>query len=715
MSTIVSDPPAYANVPQALKLLPQFVVWKLEFRDGNPKATKVPYNPITGNRADTTDPTTWSTYEHTVLAMQHGGYSGIGFVITKNDPFVFLDFDDCRDEAGNWINETTQWGRFPGTAWEYSQSGNGLHLIATITDKRLLENHVNKWRRPDGGMNECYTHSRFIAFGPHGWQNEPRGADVMLQLFVPLRSAATSDLIEWADTPQPDYEGPDDDEALIEKMLCARGGPSAMFGRSPSFKSLWEADAIELGHFMPDKGGKSRPFDHSSADMALMNALAWWTGCNHARMWRLFQKSALFRPEKHRTAVRALHKAASEHAASGSYMKSRAARMKDAAEIGEGLAAYLITPVMTLDEMRKQLVFVRSGNAVAHCGIKRVQRIETARTDYAASKYEVDTGKVDKEGRPVIRMKPVFDAWRDGHKLTVDQITWQPGQDEFCTPLEETGMAFNTYQQLQLTPPPGNWHEWIKPFDALLAFLIPVAEERQGFIQWLAHIVQKPEVLPHTCYLFFTSAHGTGRGTLAEILARVFAGNAAIGTSPSEVINDGFNGRQSRKLLATVDEVREGTRSASSREAQRFKSRINEPHRHINPKYGVQSVEKNCCRWLFFSQYADALPFDNKDRRVIVIANPTEPQPPEWYIGIRQFMQGDDAERQFIASIQHYLSIYDLTGFNPGAHAPMNDAKRTALSLMESSALRAAKLFAQQWPVGLALAMRAPHMDEAHY
>jgi hypothetical protein len=78
-------------------------------------------------------------------------------------------------------------------------------------------------------------------------------------------------------------------------------------------------------------------------------------------------------------------------------------------------------------------------------------------------------------------------------------------------------------------------------------------------------------------------------------------------------------------------------------------------------------------------------------------------------------MQGDDAERQFIASIQHYLSIYDLTGFNPGAHAPMNDAKRTALSLMESSALRAAKLFAQQWPVGLALAMRAPHMDEAHY
>jgi hypothetical protein len=116
----------------------------------------------------------------------------------------------------------------------------------------------------------------------------------------------------------------------------------------------------------------------------------------------------------------------------------------------------------------------------------------------------------------------------------------------------------------------------------------------------------------------------------------------------------------------------------------------------------VQSVEKNCCRWLFFSQYADALPFDNKDRRVIVIANPTEPQAPEWYVWIRQFMQGDETEKQFIASIQHFLATYDLTGFNAGAHAPMNDAKRKALSLMESPAVKVAKQFALEWPEGLA-------------
>lgn len=538
MSTSVSNSPVYANVPLALKPLLQFVVWKLESRAGNPKATKVPYNPSTGCRADTTDPTTWGTYEQAELAMQQGGYSGIGFVITRNDPFVFLDFDDCRDEEGNWIDGTTQWGRFPGTAWEYSQSGNGLHLIATVTDKRLLDNHVNKWRRPDGGMNECYIQSRFIAFGPHGWQNEPQQADIMLQTFVPIRSAATNDLIAWTDMPQPDYEGPDDDRVLIEKMLSGPGGPGAIFGTSPSFNALWVADSIELGRYWPDRGGKNRPFDHSSGDMALMNALAWWTGCNHARMWRLFQQSALYRPEKQRTALRALHKAASEHAASGKYMKSRAARMKEAAEIGEGLAANLITPEMTLAEMRMRLVFVRSGNAVADLVTKRVQRIETARTDYAASKYQMDTGKTDKDGQPVIKTKSAFEAWRDGHKFSVDQITWQPGQPEFCTPLEEPGMAYNTYQPLQLMPQPDNWQEWIKPFEALLAFLIPVAEERHGFVQWLAHAIQRPHELPHTCYLFFTSAHGTGRGTLAEILARVFAGYAAIGVSPRALLHN---------------------------------------------------------------------------------------------------------------------------------------------------------------------------------
>ena len=48
------------NIPEELKTLEQWVVWKKEERGG--KITKVPYNPSTPKRkAQSTDPSTWGT------------------------------------------------------------------------------------------------------------------------------------------------------------------------------------------------------------------------------------------------------------------------------------------------------------------------------------------------------------------------------------------------------------------------------------------------------------------------------------------------------------------------------------------------------------------------------------------------------------------------------------------------------------------------------
>ena len=45
---------------------------------------------------------------------------------------------------------------------------------------------------------------------------------------------------------------------------------------------------------------------------------------------------------------------------------------------------------------------------------------------------------------------------------------------------------------------PEDWQERVKPFLEHVEFLVPIEEERERFLQWLAHIVQVPEVLPHT-------------------------------------------------------------------------------------------------------------------------------------------------------------------------------------------------------------------------
>lgn len=568
-----------------------------------------------------------------------------------------------------------------------------------MSDKAFLANHVNKWRRPDGGMNECYASERFIAFGLWGWHGEPQLADNLLPFFVPQRTAQAMEPLDWSDQPRDGYSGPADDDELVRLALESRGGAPSIFGRAPPFPALWTANAAILGQFFPDHGGKTRQFDHSAADMALMNALAWWTGCNHARMWSLFKRSGLYRPDKERTALRALEKAASEKAARGSYLKSREQRMKEAAAIGEGVDS-IVTPIMTLDEATENLVFIRTGDgAVVHRGRKSALKWGAAKRDYAASKHTFDTGEIGSNGERKLKTVEVVEAWKNApNKLTVDELTWQPGEREFCKSLDGTGTAYNTYTPMKRREAPTNWQELAKPFIDHVSYLVPIESEQVHFMQWLAHIIQRPHELPHTCYLFFTPTHGTGRGTFAEILAHVYRGYAAIGVDSQTILGEGFNGRLSRKLLAIVDEVHEGTKSPHSREAQAFKSRITESERHINPKYGVQSVEKNCCRWLFFSQYEDAIPFDNNDRRVIVIANPTTAAQPGWFSYLRSRME----HPEFFASIQHYLATLDLTAFKAGQHAPMNEAKRKALAAMESPALQAARQFAATWSEALA-------------
>ena len=58
------------NIPQEMKDIPQWILWKLEKRGKN--LTKVPYH-VNGKKADTTKYESWTTYERvfTVYESSH--------------------------------------------------------------------------------------------------------------------------------------------------------------------------------------------------------------------------------------------------------------------------------------------------------------------------------------------------------------------------------------------------------------------------------------------------------------------------------------------------------------------------------------------------------------------------------------------------------------------------------------------------------------------
>ena len=119
------------GLPSELMERPQWIVWRLEYRDG--KGTKVPYDPKTVRLAACNDLLTWASFDVAFKQKFEGSYDGLGFVLCSADPLVGLDFDNCRDpETGEITEDVLEIVRlFESKYVEASVSGTGVHLITT--------------------------------------------------------------------------------------------------------------------------------------------------------------------------------------------------------------------------------------------------------------------------------------------------------------------------------------------------------------------------------------------------------------------------------------------------------------------------------------------------------------------------------------------------------------------------------------------------------
>src|SRR5215211_5528731 len=113
---------------QNIRDLRQWLCWRIERRDGKP--TKVPYSPLTGEKASSTDPQTWASYSEAIEAYREHGYAGIGLVFSKDDPFCGVDVDGCMNpetgEIEGWAQEIIE---ELDSYTEISPSGTGIHVL----------------------------------------------------------------------------------------------------------------------------------------------------------------------------------------------------------------------------------------------------------------------------------------------------------------------------------------------------------------------------------------------------------------------------------------------------------------------------------------------------------------------------------------------------------------------------------------------------------
>lgn len=283
------------QIPEALAAYRQFILYDSDKR---------PRSPHTGNYCDLTDPAQWSDAA-TACAAAAQRQCGVGFVFTAHDPFFFFDIDGALDRAtGQWSPLAQQMCQvFQGCFIEVSRSGTGLHIIGTGTAP------AHACKCVQHGL-ELYTQDRYVALTCHHAQGSPATvAQPQLEWLVASYfppTAPTAD-IDWTDGPCDEWSGPTDDDELLQRMLASRGSAASMFGGRASVAELWNADVAALSRAYPatsEQALATYGYDHSSADAALCQHLAFWTGRDCERIDRLFRRSALYRDKWERTDYR---------------------------------------------------------------------------------------------------------------------------------------------------------------------------------------------------------------------------------------------------------------------------------------------------------------------------------------------------------------------------------------------------------------------------
>lgn len=680
MDTTSAIRTALAGPLLAMTGFKQFIVYKVVPSESRPgKTDKFPCDYRTGRvKVDCQDPQYWTDAETAcATAEAFGEGSGVGFVFTEHDPFWFLDSDGSYRD-GKWSDLTLSlFHAFTGCAIEVSNSNEGAHIFGTGTvPDHKITNKVY-------GL-EFYHKGRFVALtGKSAIGNCCVDASAVLPTLVNAYFPPdTADRHEVTDGPREDWKGPADDSEIIRRAMNSRSAAAGFDGKA-SFADLWLLNEPVLSKNYPDPK-EIDPYDQSAVDMAIAQHLAFWTGCDVERIERIMRSNDKLYREKWDTnktylSERTITKACArqdevygdDKLASVEAAKRRQEQIAENVSIGQGSVDHPTSSVLTEGEMIARYVNIIEG--------KRVLDLEYPRRIFALDEWKSahkSSWTVLEDDSNKTKRVETTNLWEmNRYRKQVDTVTFRPGFNP-VTLDPEGKTAANTWRPIKRTVTAGNPSLFLHHVD----YLFGAASQR--FLDWLAHIEQRPGELPHNGWVHISPLQGTGRNWLASVLCRVWSGYVAASFDLSASLRNGFNGALSQKLLVIVDEINEGGTDARWENAETLKSLMTCEHRRINPKYGHQRVEYNAGRWLIFSNHTSALPLTESDRRFNIARNDNPPMPPEYYAQLYAALN----DPGFTAGVAELLGTRDISAFNPGAHAVMNEAKREMVSASRSDA-----------------------------
>lgn len=249
-------------IPQEMCSNLSWCGWKYEIRGD--RRTKVPYDLKTNQRAKTDAPETFRPYCYVEEAIDSGDYDGYG--IRVDGGYCAIDIDHCVID-GEMSDLATDICSIMNSYTELSPSKTGLRIICKADmpnfnrDKYYIKN-------PNNGVELYATGvtNRFVTITGNTLYQHP------------VREA-TKEIFEVLDKYM--LKNSKKSHKLTDDEIIAKASKQDAF-----VKLFRDGNLSAYGN------------DHSAADLALCNMLAFWTGKDAARMDEIFRRSALYRQDK---------------------------------------------------------------------------------------------------------------------------------------------------------------------------------------------------------------------------------------------------------------------------------------------------------------------------------------------------------------------------------------------------------------------------------
>lgn len=595
------------QIADGLERYDQFILYRIAPSIARPgKTDKFPIDYRTGRKIDLTNPSNWTTAKNALQGLQkYDNTYGVGFVFAKQDPFFFLDIDDCLQPNNTWSPlALSMIDIFKGAAVEVSSSGRGIHIFGCAD----IGIHGTKYKEGNKTVLEFYTSERFVALtGTHltgsALTEHTDAAWWLVQNYFSKPAASHGNWRDqWCEMEKSgtreEWRGPSDDAELMRRMLQSEGF-RATLGTAATFNDLYNNNMQLLMQIYGDE---------SSIDAALAQHLTFWTGNDVKRMERIMWQSRLVRDKWHRedyvprTIISACNKATK-------FLQDKAVRTFD-------------VPAAAVKTHRGKVIDFSAY-------LNRDQQIEK----FAGCTWVQDVNRILIPG---------------GHLLNKEQFNNKFGGCVF--PLDNanektTRNAWEAFTQSQMveyehaittcfdpTASPGAiinkmdvnivnmW--WpvntprmqgdIAPFLNHIKKLLPNEHDAQVLLAYLAACVQHKGI-KFQWAPFIQGVDGNGKSILTQCVAEAI-GQCYVSYPKTSQIGVNFNSWMYGKILIAIEDIYVTYGQQEIIEA--LKPMISNRLQPIEPKGVDMQTKEICCNFIINSNHKEGLPKSDKDRRI---------------------------------------------------------------------------------------------------